>query len=217
MTTTGKWLSRPRSRRAVMPLKGSAFRAVVSRGTSRLDHRMRSGRKPDFISAEHTGATPAININGWLDVGAYETVKLFEFQQHHPDQYLIMAPTGHCKMIAEAGAQAYLGDRPMGDTRFPYDDVIMSWIDRLLKGEETAWKEMPKVQVFLMGAGTWLTGDAWPLPETQPVTKYLNSAKSANTLWGDGVLQDTPAESGASSDHYLCDPHNSVPTFVCGL
>src|SRR5262249_51639993 len=54
----------------------------------------------DLINASHTGATPSININGWMDVGAHETVKLFEFQQHHPDQYLIMAPTEHCRMLA---------------------------------------------------------------------------------------------------------------------
>ena len=28
----------------------------------------------DLINASHTGAGPSININGWLDVGAYETV-----------------------------------------------------------------------------------------------------------------------------------------------
>ena len=43
----------------------------------------------DLIDARYTGATPSLNINGWMDIGAFETVKLFEFQQHHPDQYLI--------------------------------------------------------------------------------------------------------------------------------
>ena len=72
----------------------------------------------DLIDASHTGATPSLNINGWMDVGAYETVKLFEFQQHHPEQYLIMAPTSHCKMLVTA-PDAKLGDRPVGDSRFP--------------------------------------------------------------------------------------------------
>ncbi len=80
-------------------------------------------RDVDLIDASHTGVTPSININGWMDVGAYETVKLFEFQQHHPDQYLIMAPTEHCKMLATS-PDARLGQRPMGDTRFPYDEII---------------------------------------------------------------------------------------------
>ncbi|MGH3155659.1 MAG: hypothetical protein ACRDNF_03645, partial [Streptosporangiaceae bacterium] len=81
----------------------------------------------DLIDASHTGATPSVNVNGWLDVGAYETVKLFEFQQHDPEQYLIMAPTGHCRMLV-TGPEGRLGQRPMGDTRFPYDEVIISWL-----------------------------------------------------------------------------------------
>ena len=76
----------------------------------------------DLIDASDTGATPSININGWMDAGAFETVKLFEYQQHHPDQYLIMAPTWHCKMRMTA-PDARLGDRPVGDSRIPHDEI----------------------------------------------------------------------------------------------
>src|SRR6266513_3328912 len=156
----------------------------------------------DLINASHTGAAPSININGWLDVGAYETVKLFEFQQHHPDQYLIMAPTEHCKMLA-TGPDARLGHRLMGDTRFPYDEIIISWFDRFLCDEAGAWQPMPKVQVFLMGACTWLTGESWPLPETEERTLFLASDSSANTLWGDGAL--APAAGPAGQDEFVAD------------
>ena len=148
-------------------------------------------RDVDLIDASHTRATPSININGWMDIGAYETVKLFEFQQHHPDQYLIMAPTEHCKMLATS-PDARLGHRPMGDTRFPYDEIIISWFDRFLCDDSDAWQPMPKVQVFLMGACTWLAGESWPLPETEPRTLYLTSGESASTLWGDGALAPAP-------------------------
>jgi uncharacterized protein len=161
----------------------------------------------DLINASHTEATPSININGWMDVGAYETVKLFEFQQHHPDQYLIMAPTEHCRMLV-TGPEARLGQRPMGDTRFPYDEIIISWFDRFLNDEANAWQPMPKVQVFLMGAGTWLTGESWPLPETETQTLFLASEKSANSLWGDGAL--VPAARVAGTDEFVADPHNPV-------
>jgi len=161
----------------------------------------------DLIDASHTGATPSININGWMDVGAYETVKLFEFQQHHPDQYLIMAPTEHCRMLA-TGPEARLGERPVGDTRFPYDEIIISWFDRFLCEEADAWQPMPKVQVFLMGACTWLTGESWPLPETEERTLFLTSDSSANTLWGDGAL--VPAAGDALNDEFVADPHNPV-------
>jgi hypothetical protein len=165
----------------------------------------------DLIHASHTGATPSININGWMDVGSYETVKLFEFQQHHPEQYLIMAATQHCRMLVTA-PDAKLGDRPVGDTRFPYEDIILSWFHRYLSGQQDAWKPMPKVQVFLMGAGTWLTGDSWPLAETGERSLYLTSGGSANTLWGDGALASAAAAGGAGADHVIADPHNPVPS-----
>jgi putative CocE/NonD family hydrolase len=165
----------------------------------------------DLIHAHHTGATPALNINGWLDVGAYETIKLFEFQQHHPDQYLIMAASAHCAMLRSASPQAYLGDRPVGNTTFPYDDVIMNWFRRWLAGEADAWQPMPKVQVFLMGGNQWLTGDRWPLPDTVPAAFYLSSGGHAQTLWGDGVLSETPPDADNPPDLLLADPHNPVP------
>src|SRR5262249_19056163 len=163
----------------------------------------------DLINASHTGATPSINVNGWLDVGAYETVKLFEFQQHHPDQYLIMAPTGHCRMTRTA-KDAKLGDRPVGDTTFDYDEVFTAWFDRWLRDEPEAWKPMPKVRVFLMGAGTWLTGETWPLPDTRERSLYLGSEAGAATLWGDGALRQEPGAAGA--DEFRADPRNPVPS-----
>jgi putative CocE/NonD family hydrolase len=169
----------------------------------------------DLINASHTGATPSINVNGWLDVGAYETVKLFEFQQHHPDQYLIMAPTGHCRMTRTA-KDAKVGDRPVGDTTFPYDEIFTGWFERWLGDKPDAWKPMPKVRVFLMGAGAWLTGEEWPLPETAERSLYLGSdpgagkAGGAATLWGDGALRAEPGTPGG--DELLADPRNPVPS-----
>jgi putative CocE/NonD family hydrolase len=163
----------------------------------------------DLIDAANTGATPSLNINGWMDIGAYETIKLFEFQQHHPDQYLIMAPTGHCRMTRTA-KDAKLGDRPVGDTSFGYDEVFAAWFDRWLLDQPDAWKPRPKVQVFLMGAGSWLTGETWPLPETAERSFYLSSDAGAATLWGDGALLPGPRAAGA--DGFLSDPHNPVPS-----
>jgi uncharacterized protein len=168
----------------------------------------------DLIDARHTGATPSLNINGWMDIGAYETVKLFEFQQHHPEQYLIMAPTAHCAMLATE-PDARLGDRPMGDTRFPYDEVVTSWFDRFLRDEPARWQPMPKVQVFLMGAATWLTGESGPLPETEEQVFFLASAGPANTLWGDGALVTAPGAAGR--DEFIADPRNPVPSMGGGL
>jgi uncharacterized protein len=165
----------------------------------------------DLIDASHQGATPSLNINGWMDLGAYETVKLFEFQQHHPEQYLIMAASQHCQMMTTS-AEAKLGDRPVGDTRFPYEEILTGWYERWLRDQD--WKPMPRVQVFLMGAGRWLTGDSWPLPGTDREL-YLTSGQSARTLWGDGALAEAPGADG--TDEVLADPHNPVPSLGGGL
>ncbi len=194
-------------RRMGAPMSG--FQTYLAEGPAGL-----AWRQVDLIDASHSGATPSLNINGWMDLGAYETVKLFEFQQHHPEQYLIMAPTPHCRMLVTA-PDARLGDRPMGDTRFPYDETIIAWFDRFLRDEPAEWQPMPKVQVFLMGAATWLTGESWPLPETEERTLFLTSATSANTLWGDGAL--VPAPGAAGTDEFIADPHNPVPSLGGGL
>jgi len=98
----------------------------------------------------------------------------------------------------------------VGDTRFPYDEIIISWFDRFLCDEADAWQPMPKVQVFLMGACTWLTGESWPLPETETRTLFLASDTSASTLWGDGAL--VPTARAAGTDEFIADPHNPVPS-----
>src|SRR5215472_6746478 len=116
----------------------------------------------------------------------------------------------HARRAGQTGPEARLGQRPMGDTRFPYDEIIISWFDRFLCDEADAWQPMPKVHVFLMGACTWLTGESWPLPETQTRTLFLTSDKSANTLWGGGAL--VPAARGAGIDEFIADPHNPVPS-----
>jgi predicted acyl esterase len=110
---------------------------------------------------------------------------------------------------------ARLGDRPVGDTGFPYDDIVTAWFDRFLRDEPGEWRPMPKVQVFLMGAATWLTGESWPLPDTVAQSLFLTSAEAANTIWGDGTL--VPAAGDALADELIADPSNPVPSMGGGL
>jgi hypothetical protein len=110
-----------------------------------------------------------------------------------------------------------LGERPMGDTTFPYDDIIMSWFERHLDGRDDAWKPMPKVQVFLMGGNQWISGERWPLPETEVSTLHLMSGGHAQSLWGDGVLVPAVPATGTASDLLIADPENPVQSLGAGL
>ena len=133
-----------------------------------------------------------------------------------------MAPTSHCRMLTTA-PDAKLGDRPVGDSRFPYDDILISWFDRFLLGKPDAWKPMPKVQVFLLGAATWLTGESWPLPETEDRTLYLTSGGLGEHAVGrrraggvarrgrDRLVRRRPAQPGALARRRPRDGHACLP------
>ena len=164
----------------------------------------------DLIDARYTGATPSLNINGWMDIGAFETVKLFEFQQHHPEQYLIMAPTSHCRMLT-VEPDAKLGDREVGDSRFPYDEICSSpGSTGSCATRTTGGSRCRRSRSSCWAPATWLTGESWPLPETEDRTLYLGGGGSANTLWGDGTL--APKAGPAGTDEFIADPHNPVPS-----
>jgi putative CocE/NonD family hydrolase len=111
---------------------------------------------------------------------------------------------------------AKVGDRPVGDSRFPYAEVEMSWFDHWLKGNPTSWKPMPKVQIFLMGANVWLTGDGWPLKDSRRSRLLLDGGGHANTLEGDGQLVKK-IEGGEIVDHFDYNPNDPTPTVGGGL
>jgi len=153
---------------------------------------------------------PALHVNGWYDVGAYETVKMFEVLQSTPNQYLIMAPTAHCSM-EEATEQSMVGKRPVGDGRFDYDDLYLKWLNYWLKGEKNDVVDQPRVTVAVMGSSQWAKSDRWPLPELNNVTYRLASRNGANSLFGDGEL--TASKVGPREfDELVSNPNYPVPS-----
>lgn len=163
-------------------------------------------RNVDLITSDDTNAVPTLNVNSWGDVGPWETLKLFEFQQHHPDQYLIMAPTAHCDML-KATENTMTGDRSVGDARLPYADMYVAWFDRHLKGDSRAFTGQPKVRAYLMGANVWLTGDKWPLPGTKSERFYFHSKGR--------LLPESPRDA-QKPDEFVDDPANPVPSWGGG-
>ncbi len=62
-----------------------------------------------------------------------------------------------------------------------YHDEIIRWYDHWLKGVDTGIMDEPAVTYWVMGANTWQTGSAWPLPETQWTRYYLSSWERLTT------------------------------------
>lgn len=99
------------------------------------------------------------------------------------NQYVIISPTGHCGSEA-AGEHTMVGDRDVGDARYGYWQMYLSWFDYWLKGVGTGLRSMPKVHYYVIGANEWRTANTWPLPEMRPVPFYLSSRRGANTNGG---------------------------------
>ena len=167
-------------------------------------------RAIDFIRDGDQPRVPALHVNGWHDVGAFETVKLFEYLRDTPNQYLIMAPTAHCAMTS-ATTDHSVGERPVGNAELPYDDLFVEWFDHWLKDEPSDVLDRPRVQAFLEGADRWVTFDALPVPGATPVRLFLRSDGRAQGSAGTGRLAfEPPAEE--PSDSVVSDPMDPVPS-----
>jgi len=105
----------------------------------------------------------------------------------------------------------------MGDARLDYDALTFGWFDHFLKGEDSpVLDKQPKVKYYTMGSNKWQSSDTWPPESAKPVTYYLSSAGSANSLYGDGKLTTAPEPKDAA-DQFTYDPMNPVPTPGGGL
>ena len=156
---------------------------------------------------------PVFHVGGWYDIFLGGTLR----------NYLgIKAGGGNLftrenqRLLIEVGGHAGAG-RKVGDVDFgPNADwnetgLMLRWYDFLLKGSHNGVATEKPVRVFTMGPNQWRDFVDWPPPGAQPQRFFLHSTGKANSSAGDGALiQTLPA--AESSDHYVYDPANPVPT-----
>jgi uncharacterized protein len=163
-----------------------------------------------YLTANDHPQVPALYVNSWHDIGAYEVVKAFEHQQTQAkDQFLLLGPTGHCRMGTES-EHTMVGEQDVGDARYAYNDRYLQWFDYWLKDKKNDALSHPKVEYYLPGSGQWHSAPAWP-PSATSRKLYLNSTAGANSTRGDGSLEDVPPRR-AGADTYRYDPVDPVPT-----
>jgi putative CocE/NonD family hydrolase len=168
-----------------------------------------------------------INIPGfwfmsWYDMSTGPNLAAYNFVRRtaRPEvgrqQYAVIAPTLHCA-YTRATAHTIVGERDIGDARLDYDALTYGWFDHFLKGEDNhILEKMPRVRYYTMGSNKWQSSETWPPEGAAPITYFLGSAGSANSLFGDGVLaaaappRDTP-------DRFTYDPTNPVPSHGGGV
>jgi len=121
-----------------------------------------------------------LNLSGWHDdnygpEGATTNFRgLVQARDGQPaNTALLIGPWVHG---VGATGRTKAGDREFGpDAAIDYDEVVLGWMDRHLRGMGADRPADPPVRYFVMGANRWKTAGAWP-PPARSVTYGLTAA-----------------------------------------
>ena len=71
---------------------------------------------------------------------------------------------------------------------------------------------MPRVKIFVMGENRWSDEKEWPLARSQYTSFYLHSHGAANSLHGNGWLDNETPKGKETPDQYVYNPLDPVPS-----
>ncbi len=165
--------------------------------------------KANFLEKLKAVDIPVFHQSGWFDGDGIGTklnyLKMKSFG--HANQKMIVGPWGHTDTSSRG-----IGDKDFGKDAAPdLQREYVRWFDFWLKGVKNGIDAEPMVRLFAMGSNKWLTGNTYPLEQTDFRRLLLKSGGKANTGKGDGrLLWSLPADS-AEFDAYTYDPGDPTP------
>jgi len=164
---------------------------------------------------------PQVHMSGWYDAYVRTAIDNYlglKARKRGPIR-LILGPWTHGDRSKSWAGDVDLGASSTidGNLAAHWRDFRLRWFDHWLKGKANGVDQEPEVHVFLMGGGSelrnadgrldhggrWVTGSAWPLPQTRYVPYYLH---------GNGRLASELPAADAPPLAYDYDPSNPVPT-----
>ena len=173
----------------------------------------------DFANVEkkHTEvAVPAYNLTGWFDDGYGQPGAIRNFSgmrrngrtpQARQGQKLIIGPWTHSNPTSRAGTMDFGAEAAVD-----VPGLVIRWFDHWLKGIDNGIMREPPVRYFVMGDNIWRSASDWPPPGARPAFFYLSSRGAANSLYGDGTL-DQAKPGRQKADRFTYDPANPVTDF----
>ena len=168
----------------------------------------------DFLTKLRKIEAPAFITTSWFDQQV-NALKLFSGMSENA-----ASETARAQTRIMVGPWRHTGtdfERTVGKVDFgpeaerDFYQVVEQWFGHWLKGEDTGLDDVPRAQLFVMGANRWRYADEWPLPETRYTDYYFHSDGNARTIAGDGLLsREAPGES--PPNEYVYDPRDPVMT-----
>jgi putative CocE/NonD family hydrolase len=162
-------------------------------------------------------SAPAFLVAGWYDFFLDAQLRDFQAIRGSGDprvreaSRILIGPWSHGFFN---GHQERYGIRQRTLEAIPFDFVreMKDWYDYSLKGIDNGWGTKAPVRIYVLGDNEWRDEREWPPARVSQRPYYLGSVRGANSLGGDGVLDEgQPAES-ARQDSFVYDPRNPVPT-----
>jgi hypothetical protein len=159
---------------------------------------------------------PVLDVEGWYDAFLAGGTENFAGMVAHggtefarDNQRLVIGPWDHVNWgRSDSDPAPLLKDiGPVGDS--PINDLMLTWFDHFLKGENNDVAGKPRVDYFVMGANTWKSATSWPLPQTNWTTFYLSGPGGIADRKGQLV---STAPSAQPPDTYTYDPAFPVPS-----
>ena len=96
------------------------------------------------------------------------------------------------------------GEREFGaSAAIDYDELILRWMDRYVRGIENGVDREKPVRLFVMGKNSWRDEDAWPLARATAQTYYLRSESNAARF---ARLNQTAPDRTGSYNEFVSDP-----------
>jgi putative CocE/NonD family hydrolase len=152
---------------------------------------------------------PVFLQSGWFDEATIGTKLGYLALSGSENEYikLIVGPWGHTPFAESHYRGEFMGQAAQIDLV----DLRVRWFDYWLKGIETGILDEPLVQLYATGSDRWLHADTYPLPETELVTLYLSSERSALPRDGGGHLSRDLRSPSTEFDSYVYDPGEPTP------
>lgn len=154
-----------------------------------------------------------LNLSGWYDEAYGPEGALTNFLglqasregQRELRARLLVGPWVHG---VDAIGETHAGEREFAATaRMDYDELVLAWMDRYVRGLDNGVDREKPIRVFVMGANEWRAADRWPLPGTGFTPVYL-AARS-----GEGqqvTLRWQPPRDSESFSSFVSDPARPV-------
>ncbi|RIK35629.1 MAG: hypothetical protein DCC58_20265 [Chloroflexi bacterium] len=170
-----------------------------------------------YITDDDEFDVPALFTDSWYDYGPGDGLEIFnQFRNRslswraRENIYAIIAPGLHCAH-ERAREQTVVGQRDLGDARYPFWQLYLDWFDHWLRGVDNGVESQPKLRIYVMGRNIWREEQEWPPARAVFTPWYLHSAGHANSRYGDGSLSPQPP-ADEPPDHYTYDPATPAPS-----